>query len=343
MPTTPPPGQPPGHEFGRDFDAEALSRVLDGRAPNPDASAAELTAQARAEDDVDALRRAFALMGDVLADDAPVAASPGPGAAAAAGVPAVLPAGSEDAEEDDDRGGAVVLPFAARLRQKAPILAAAASLVAVVGFGAVLVGNGGFEGSGGDSSSVAQAPTADVPAAAAPEAAAPEAVDTAAEAARSAGAAAPAADKAAKASKAEKADEAAPASGEALSGALQSEPQPKSPASTTKSAPSALDAAVACNRGIFVGTVLTLVKAGEGYQLTVAVTERIDGGNQITFQIGRNYAETPQGRKNLTTGQEFLFVVPKSSSKAVYAFPEPSAADREKVADARQRQQNADC
>lgn len=320
---------PPGDQPGRDLDAEALARVLDGLEMAADADDAERTAHARAEDDVAALSRAFALMGAALAE------------------PAATPAA-------DDKG-TVVLPFAVRLRQKAPVLAAAASLVAIIGLGAVLVGNDGSEGlfdtSDGDSSPVAQAPAADVPTAAVPEAAAPEAVeDSAADAAAATSGAAAAGEgatesKAAKAAKSESAATAktSPGETEAGSGTLSNAPQPKKNSAKV----TALDAAVACNRGIFVGTVVTVLSAGSGYRLTVAISDWIapSSGQAVrTFQVGEDYALTDGGRRDLTVGREFLFVVPQSPSKAVYAFVGSAYSEaRERVATARAGTKDRDC
>lgn len=327
--TTPPPGEP-----GRNLDAEALSRVLDGLELDADADDTERDAHGRAEDDVAALRRALLLIGDTLAEPAtaPVAAAP------------VLD------DSGDDAKGAIVLPFAARLRAKAPFLAAAASIVAVIGLGAVLVNTGG--GSENDSATSAQQPTADVPAASAPEAAAPEAYadqslrataganDTAAatEAAPEAAAAG-----APKASKAASKSAPAPTNAEGQSEELPTEPQSKSPARKTDS--SALDTAVSCSRAIFVGSVVLVVPSGDGYQLTVQISEPIANSRSglQTYRIGKNFAQTPDGNEDLTVGREFLFVVPQSRSKAVYAFPNADADARKQVDQARERTKGADC
>lgn len=313
---------PPGDEPGRDLDAEALARVLDGLEIDADADADERAAQTRAEDDVAALSRAFALMGAALAE------------------PSATPA------EDDE--GAVVVPFAARLRQRAPVLAAAASLVAIVGLGAVLVGHDGFDTSDGDSAPVAQAPAADVPAAAAPEAAAEAVEDSAAGTSTTSGAAA--ADKAVerKAATAAKAEsdptaQSSPGETEAASGTLSNAPQPKKDSAKF----AALDAAVACNRGIFVGTVVTVLPSGTGYRLTVAISDWIapSAGPAVgDFQIGGNFAITDDGRRNLTAGQEFLFVIPQATNRPVRAFPGPDYTEaRKQVADSRQRTKAGGC
>ncbi|MGQ0468198.1 MAG: hypothetical protein ACT4QG_23135 [Sporichthyaceae bacterium] len=325
--------QPPGHESGRNLDAEALSRVLDGRDLHPDADVAEREAHERAEDDIAALRRALLLIVDTLAEPAAVAP--------------IVAAAAPTAEEDEDRG-AVVLPFVARLRAKAPILAAAASLVAVVGLGFAVVGTGGSDN---DATSVAQQPAADVPAAAAPEAYAGglssgRSADTATAADEASATEAAAAPKAAKAEKSEK--ESAPAAGtaESLSGEVQADTAPKSPAkSTKKDSASALDTAVSCSRAIFVGTVFSIVPSGDGFRLTVLISDAIaqtSTGLQ-TYVVGQNYLQTPSGREDLTMGREFLFVIPQSTSAAAYGFVDPTAEDRKQVDAARERADGADC
>lgn len=321
--TTPPPGEP-----GRNLDAEALSRVLDGLALDPDADATERDAHVRAEDDVAALRRALLLIGDAFAEPAAAGTAPMP------------------ADSGDDAKGAVVLPFAARLRAKAPILAAAASIVAVIGLGAVLVDTGGSDK---DSSATAQQP-ADAPAAAAPEAYAGQnlrasagAADTAASGTQAAPAAEAAPAAAAGAPKAAKtANKGAPAKDE-----QSTQIPPAVPKSSTESkrVASALDAAVTCSRAIFVGSVVLVVPSGDGYQLTVRISEPIANSRSElqTYRVGKNYARTPDGQQDLTVGREFLFVIPQSTTKAVYAIPNPNAEDRKQVAEARDRAKGAGC
>lgn len=327
---------PPGHDSGRNLDAEALSRVLDGRDLHPDAEDAERDAHSRAENDIAALRRALLLIGDTLAEPAAVPAA----AAAAARVPD---------DDEDDAKGAVVLPFAARLRAKAPILAAAASLVAVIGLGAVLVNSGGSDN---DSSATAQQAADAAAPAAAPEAGSESArngnyaADTATSAqAPAAAKAAPAAESAGAPQAELSAKSATAASGKAdqLTEAPPAAPQPKSPARKTSS--SALDQAVTCSRAIFVGTVVLVVPSRDGYQLTVQISDPIANSRSgfQTYSVGKNYAQTPDGQQDLTVGREFLFVIPQSTTKAVYAIPKPNAEDRKQVDQARDRAKGADC
>lgn len=324
MADTPAGGAPPG-ESGRDLDAEALARVLDGLEPAADADDAERAAHDRAEADVAAIARAFGLMGDALA--APVE----PVAAAA------VPVSESEAERD-----AVVIPLAARLRKRAPVLAAAASLIAVVGLGTVLVNNNDLGGSDNDSAT-AKAPAAAVPA---PDASAGAAYDdqTARSSAQqeSADALSAPPDAAAPAAAAEKetstdgapAEEpVAPASGEAAGSSAKK--------ASTKDGRSTLDVAVSCNRGVFIGRVLSIAPSGDRYTLRIAVSEWISPSSGATvreFTVGQAYANTDDGRVDLTLGQEWLFVVPRSQASAVRAFAGPDYSQaREQVAAAQER------
>lgn len=313
-----PPGEP-----GRDLDAEALSRVLDGLELDADADDTERAAQTRAQDDVAAIMRAFAVMGDALA--APAAPAP---------------------------VDAVVLPFTARLRKRAPILAAAASMVAVVGLGAVLVNNNDLGGSQDDSSTAAQAP-GDA-AAAAPESAyradgrnSDEESANALEAPASE--AAPAADAAA-AKAATSAD--APRAPEPAT-QVAGEAEATTGASTKMSSPAKKDsvdplvAAVTCSRGVLIGRVASVESVGEKFRLTLLVTDWVSpstGPVTKTFLVGERYALTDDGRINLTTGQEFLFVIPASETKAVRAFTGPDYTEAKKrVAAAQDEADDSNC
>ncbi len=310
---------PPGDEPGRDLDAEALSRVLDGLELDDDADDAERSAQTRAEDDVAKLMRAFALMGDTLAG--PV----------------------------DEPVGAVVLPFSARLRRRAPILLAAASLIGIVGLGTVVVNND-LGGSESDSSTAAQAP-ADSAAGAIAASEAPastngllsgrdEAGRAAALKAGASAADAPTAESAAEA------DAVDPAPASSTKSSSTSKKAPKSD-TKTESANSALDTAVACNRGVLIGKVVSIESAGARYTLRVLVSDWISPGSGpvlAAFTIGKNYVLTDDGRTDLKAGQEWLFVVPESQSSAVRAFPGPDYGDaRDQVTAAQNRTAGNDC
>jgi hypothetical protein len=317
------PGEP-----GRDLDDEALARVLDGLEPAADADDAERAAHVRAEEDVAAIMRAFAVIGDALA---------APAEPAVATVPVT---------DGDEGRGAVLLPFATRLKRRAPILAAAASLIAVVGLGVVLVNDDDLGSRSDDSStSAAQGPN---PAAlpAMPESTMQRQGEEQGYAGLSAddgdrAAAAPASKAAA--DTAAPADAEVPPAAESAGGAVTTT-KTETKASKSKSA---LDVAVSCNRGIFIGRVLSITPSGQRYTLRVAVTEWIspDSGQAVReFVVGKAYANTPDGRTDLKLGQEWLFVVPASRDSAVRAFAGPDWSDaREQIKVAQQRTADNPC
>jgi|GEM_PF-4843251 len=278
-----------------DLDAAALDRVLDGLGPGPDADA--VAAHARATADVATLRRALGLIADALADPA-----------AAAETPVLAP----------------VVPL--RRRRPSPrVLAAAASVIAGIGLGAVLLTHGG--GEGGSGSQVAQGPPTAAPAPAGPQ---PQ-------------------------SERMNALAAAPTGGSGASdAAVLSAPaaapnQPPAKVATTGQSRDDFDRTVVCARGILIGRVVSVSTSGGQTRLTVAVDSDGwitpgQGPPVMTYDVAGPYARTDRGQEKLRAGQQRLFIIPGSASDAVrdYVGPDYSAI-RARIRDAQQRSAGQSC
>ncbi len=264
----------PESELPEDLDDLALARVLDGLGPQDDADPAALAAHERAVADVDAIARALGLIGDTLGVEEAV----------------VAPASG------------VVVPL--RRRPSWAPLAAAASVVILLGVGTVVLVNHDSGGSG-SSSTAAQGP--------AHAAAAPDASTMAPMQGQSMMAVpAPAAPAAA-----------APAAGTSAS---SSGAAAKS-AAASPTAPS-FAAAVGCARGIVLGKVVSITGAGgRQYTLVLQVIEWISSGSgsSVTYQVGSAYAADDSTIHRLTVGQQRVFIVPQDPSAQIRAYPDSTS------------------
>lgn len=225
------------------------------------------------------------------------------------------------AEEDPAPDNVVALPLWRR-RPGRTMLAAAAS-IAVIGLGVtVVVANSGDDGHSSDTMA-----TAPVPAAVPP----PQMRESQGLYANSAGTAAT--DSAAGAPAAPAAAPMAPAKAAAKT------------AGDDGTGESLADA-VACARGVLIGTVVSIRAAsGDQVSLTLRVTDWITPGSgpaQITYTVGDDDADGSGGR--LKKGQQRLFVVPRSTSASVYTFTGPDYdAARAKIAKAQQQDSGVQC
>jgi hypothetical protein len=298
----------PEDEARAALDAAALARVLDGLDPESGADNLAREAHQRAVADVALISRAFGVLGDALA----------------APLPAV--AGAEPAE---DEASAEVIALPLWRRRPGRMMLAAAASIAVMGLGiTVLVANS----DNGESNDLAGSPSQSL--APAPAAPAPEAQyrTNGLSAAGSAAADSAAATQAAPAA-------AAPAAKSAAAAKAGS-------ATNDDGTGESLEDAVACARGIFIGKVVSIRPAsGNQVSLTWTVSDWLtpgSGPSRITYTVGDSDADGTGGK--LKTGQQRLFVVPRSISASVYTFLGPDYdAAKAKIAKAQDQDKDVQC
>lgn len=298
--------------------AAALDRFLDGLLDDPVADGS-VDAQVRA--DADAITRALGLIGGTLAAE-------GGGVTAAAGaVPPVAAAAC---------GATVVQLSSWRSKLNPRVLAAAASLVVVLGVGIPLSMSATSGSDSDDAATAIGAPESALDAAAAAPPA-PEAktmagddtfgatADTAAGAAAVPGATAT-----------DTGTAAAPGSGgqaadaQALEDARNSAPAAGTAAGKSggTTANAAFADAVACARAIFVGNITSVQPSPDGahFKVTFLVTEWIapaTGPVSVTYEVYGSTVNSPGADETTFAGQRRLFVVPASLDERMYAYREP--------------------
>ncbi|WP_019875722.1 hypothetical protein [Sporichthya polymorpha] len=313
--------------------AAALDRLLDGIEGTAPADAA-----VRA--DTDSIARALGLIGGALA-------------AEEGGTPAATPLPPAAA------GGTVVAMSSWRSKLNPRVLAAAASLVVVLGVGVPLAVNS-TGGSGSNDSTTALG----VPESAADRAAGAPAAPAPADAF----AADPGGDLKAEALS----DDAGAGTNAAVPGttsgsaggvaaAEQAPPPmaadaPPAPAAAKTANDAARQAAtpqfadaVACARGIFTGTITAVQPAPDGahYDVTVLVEEWIaptSGPVSVTHRVFGSTANSPGEDETVRVGLRRLFVVAASESERIYSFrPKDWAATKQRIAAIRAERSGQSC
>ncbi len=294
-------------------------------------------ADAQVRADTDAIAHALGLIGGALAGEGSARA----GASAAAG--AVPPAGAT-----------VVAMSSWRSRLNPRVLAAAASLLVVVGVGIPLTMNStGGSSNDEDATTAISAPepaadSAEAAPMAAPEAGAPQAVgdDYGTDAGAGSLATTDASGKAAAAPGAGAAT--GGNSGTATAGAAAPAATSARDAAKQAATPQFADA-VACARAIVVGTVTGIQPAPDGrhYDVTILVEDWIapaSGPVSVTHQVFGSMANSPGEDESVRVGMRRLFVIAASPEERIYAFTQADWPEtRKRIAAIRAERAGSGC
>lgn len=316
--------EPTGPGMDPEEYAAALDRLLDGLDANGPADA-----QVRA--DTDAIAHALGLIGGALAAE-------GSGVSAAGAVPSGA------------AGGATVVQLSSwRSKLNPRVLAAAASLVVLLGVGVPIALSASGGGDADESSSALSAPEIAADRAAALESAGEDAGNDAFS--TEDGAAVGTTDAATGAAAGAATDTSA---GSAVPGSAAAPmAQGDTLAARQKAAKQAGDAAfanaVACARAIVIGTITAVQPAPDGahFNVTILVEEWIapsSGPLTVTYSVFGSTANSPGVDENVNAGQRRLFVVAASPEERIYAYRQKDwAQTREQIARVRAERAGEAC